>query len=456
MKAINCEKSKNAAPEAVKRLWLLLLIVLPVASFGLGLRFLERTRIDSPYRYNLVRSSSGTVTLELGQEISFYQQRIRQNPDAGLDRALLATAYLKMARASGDVSWYLLAEQSAQESLTKLPFNNEGAVLALAKVAEARHDFAKAIELAQKAPSDNALGILVTANLAMGKVDKANQAAETLVKRVPTIGALTLHALVKVAQGKDKEAIQNLQQAIAAEEAGETGSSVWARSLLGRLYYRQGQLEQARTLYQEALRITPQYPPALLNLAQLEIRVGNYKAAERLYSQFFQLVSKSPTVYDHVVWRGMARVQDLQGNFAEAKKWRSQAEAKLREDLVGFGHRKELAQLLLEGDRPESVAEALKLMRAEVRDRRDTETLATLALALGRSGRWQEAQQVMNEARRWGIRDASILHQAGTIERELGNTFQANQFFRLAQEIDPQFNTQAQKALGLGVGLGVN
>jgi len=453
MKAI---KNKIAVPEATNLLCLLLLIVLPVAGIWLGSRFLNRTRLDSPYRYNLIRSSSGTVTLELGKEISFYQQRIRQNPDGGLDRALLATAYLKMARASGDVSWYLLAEQAAQESLAKLPFNNEGAVLALAKVAEARHDFAKAIELAQKAPSDNALGILVTANLATGKVDKANQAAETLVKRVPTLGSLTLQALVEVAQGKDKEAIQNLQQAIAIEEPGETGSSVWARVLLGRLYYRQGQLEQARTLYQEALRITPQYSPALLNLAQLEIRVGNYKAAEKLYGQFFQLVSKSPTVYDHVVWRGMARVQNLQGNFAEAKKWQSQAIAKLREDLVGFGHRKELAQLLLESDRKESVAEALTLMQEEVRDRRDTETLATLALALGRSGRWQEAQQVMNEARRWGIRDASILHQAGTIERELDNTSQANQFFRLAQEIDPQFNTQAQKALGLGVGLGVN
>ena len=453
MKAI---KNKIAVPEATNLLCLLLLIVLPVAGIWLGSRFLNRTRLDSPYRYNLIRSSSGTVTLELGKEISFYQQRIRQNPDGGLDRALLATAYLKMARASGDVSWYLLAEQAAQESLAKLPFNNEGAVLTLAKVAEARHDFAKAIELAQKAPSDNALGILVTANLATGKVDKANQAAETLVKRVPTLGSLTLQALVEVAQGKDKEAIQNLQQAIAIEEPGETGSSVWARVLLGRLYYRQGQLEQARTLYQEALRITPQYSPALLNLAQLEIRVGNYKAAEKLYGQFFQLVSKSPTVYDHVVWRGMARVQNLQGNFAEAKKWQSQAIAKLREDLVGFGHRKELAQLLLESDRKESVAEALTLMQEEVRDRRDTETLATLALALGRSGRWQEAQQVMNEARRWGIRDASILHQAGTIERELDNTSQANQFFRLAQEIDPQFNTQAQKALGLGVGLGVN
>lgn len=456
MKTINCEKSNNATPEYLKRLWLLLLIVLPVASIWLGLRLLDPTRSDRPYQYNLIRPSSGTITLELGKEISFYQQRIRQNPSGGLDRALLATAYLKMARASGDVSWYLLAEQAAQESLTKLPFNNEGAVLALAKVAEARHDFAQAINLAQKAPSDNALGILVTANLGMGKVDKASQAAETLVRRVPTLGSLTLHALVKAAQGKDNEARQNLQQAIAIEEPGETGSSVWARVLLGRLYYKQGQLEESRKLYQEALSIIPQYPPALLNLAQLEIRLGNYNAAEKLYSQFFQLVNKSPTVYDHVVLRGMARVQDLQGNFLEAKKWRSQAEARLREDLVGFGHRKELAQLLLESDRPESIAEALTLMQAEKSDRQDAETLATLALALSRSERWQEARQVMNQARRWGIRDAGIYYQASTIERVLGNTSGANKFFQLAQQIDPQFNKQAQQAVGLGVGLGTN
>ncbi|MBW4663478.1 MAG: tetratricopeptide repeat protein [Chroococcus sp. CMT-3BRIN-NPC107] len=456
MKAINCEKSKNSTPEAVKRLWLLFLMVLPVASFGLGLYLIERTRSDRPYQYNLVRSSSGTVTLELGREISFYQQRIRQNPDGGLDRASLATAYLKMARASGDVSWYLMAEQAAQESLAKLPFDNQEAVLALAKVNEARHNFAQAIQLAQKAPSDSALGILVTSNLAIGKVDKANQAAEALVKGVPTLGSLTLHALAKVAQGKDKEAMQNLQQAIAIEEPGETGSSVWARTLLGRLYYKQGQLEQARTLYQEVLKITPQYAPALLNQAQLEIRLGNYQAAEKLYSQFFQLVNKSPTVYDHVVLRGMARAQELQGNFLAAKKWRSQAEARLREDLVGFGHRKELAQLLLEDYRSETVAEALNLMQKELGDRRDAETLATLALALSRSGRWQEAQQAMNQARRWSIRDAGIFYQSGMIERQLGNTSQANKFFQLAQKIDPQFDAQAQKALGLGVGLGVN
>lgn len=456
MKAINCGTNKNATREPVKRLWLLLVVVLPVASIWLGVRFLERDRLATPYRYNLVRPSSGTITLELGKEISFYQQRIRQNPDGGLDRASLATAYLKMARASGDVSWYLLAEQAAQASLTKLPFNNEGAVLALAKVAEARHDFSKAIDLAQKAPSDNALGILVTANLARGEVDKANQAATALVDRVPTIGSVTLQALVQVAQGKDQEAIQSFQRAIAIEETGETGSSVWARSLLGRLYYRQGQNERSRQLYLEALRIVPQYPPALLNLAQLEIRLGNYKAAEKLYTQFFQFVNKSPTIYDHIVLRGMARIQYLQGDSLGAKQWQDRAEARLREDLVGFGHRRELAQLLLESNRQGNVAEALTLMQSEIHFRRDPDTLAILALALGRSGRWSEAQQVMSQAQRWGIRDAGILAQAGTIERELGNTAQANKLFQLSQQIDPQLNAQAQKAAGLGVGLGVN
>lgn len=75
--------------------------------------------------------------------------------------------------------------------------------------------------MAQKAPSDNALGILATANLAMGEVDKANQAAAALVKQVPTIGSVTLQALVEVAQGQDQQAMQSFQQAITRGKSSE-------------------------------------------------------------------------------------------------------------------------------------------------------------------------------------------------------------------------------------------
>jgi tetratricopeptide (TPR) repeat protein len=435
--------------------WVGLLVIGILFSVPAGLFLLKvETGRETPYRYRFSRSAQGTVTLALGKEIAFYQERIRRSPEDGLDRASLASTYLKMARATGDVSWYLLAEQSAQQSLAKLPFHNDGAVLALARVAQARHDFAEAIRLAEQVPGkEEALSVMVTAKLAMGKVDEASVAADALVNRYPALGSLTLMALVNVAQGKDDAAIQNFQQALAAEEPGETGGSIWARTLLGRLNYKRGQLKKARELYQESLLVLPQYPPALLNLAELEVRLGDYQAAERYYSQVFLTSQRSPTVYDHVVMRGMVRVKELSGDKSGAKLWLDKAEARLREDLASFGHRRELARLLLERGGSKNIAEALTLMQIEVRVRRDAETLDTLAWALSGLGRWPEAKAAMQEALRSGIRDPGLFHRAGVIEQALGNQPQALAFFRLVQETDPTFDEQAQRTLGLGVGL---
>ncbi len=405
------------------------------------------------YRYRFERSTRGSVTRALENEIAFYQERISGDPQGGLDLALLGGAYLKMARATGDLSWYLLAEQAARRSLANLPFQNDGAVLVLAKVAEARHDFTEAIRLAARAAGrEDALAIMVSANLAAGNVNAAGRAAETLAARAPTLGSLTLRALVKIGRGADEEAVADFRQAIAAEEPGEPGASALARTLLGRFHAKRGQLDMARGLYQEALRILPQYPLALVNLAELEARAERYKVVERYYGQVVTVTAASPNIYDHVVLRGLARVKELQGDGAGAKTLWEQAEARLRRDVTAgtFGHRRELARLLLERGRAEDVTEALALVRAEVRRRRDPDTLGILAWALSRAGRPGEARETVREALRWGVRDAALFYQAGTIEQALGNRSQADAFFRAARETDPTFDELARRVLGMG------
>ncbi len=150
---------------------------------------------SSPYRYPFASPTDVNITRQLEQEVTFYQRRIRQSPQDGLNQALLATVYLKLARATGDSNWYLLAEQAAQQSFNNLPFNNTGALLAQAKVAEARHDFDGAIELVQKVLSthpqhEDALSILVSAHLGKGQISQAEVAAQQLVEQVPDIGCL--------------------------------------------------------------------------------------------------------------------------------------------------------------------------------------------------------------------------------------------------------------------------
>jgi tetratricopeptide (TPR) repeat protein len=272
----------------------LLATALPIAAIALTTNFLTQhsSELQTPYRYPFDQSLPGNsnTTSSLVQEITFYKERLRKAPKSGLNQAALATAYLKMARATGQNSWYLLAEQTAKKSLSHLPFNNNSAILVLARTAQAQHNFPQAIHLSRQVlesevGNEDALAILVTSNLAIGKLEEAYSAAETLVNQIPTQGTLALQALVLTAQGKDKEAIDTFKFALAAEEPGEIGTSAWTRVLLGQFYHKRGQLELSEKLYKEALRILPKYPPALVQLAQLEMKKGNHQAAESYYTQ---------------------------------------------------------------------------------------------------------------------------------------------------------------------------
>jgi tetratricopeptide (TPR) repeat protein len=417
---------------------------------------------NSAWKYPFQRQKIGSITQNIEREIVFYQQRIQQQPTAGLDRSALAQAYLKMARATGESSWYLLAEQTAQQSLIQLPIGNYSAIIVLAKIATAKHDFTQALSLLKPLPPQaEPLALLTTAHLALGDTKTARKTANSLVERVPTLSNLALKALVELAQGEDLAAIRDFKAAIAAEEPEEAGSSAWVRTLLGRLYYKRGQLQQAEELYRSALQILPKYPPALLNLAELSIRQWQADPTQTTYSQraielydrFFLTTQKSPTIYDHVALRGLARVQKLKGDTIQSNQTWEKATARLRSDLSGFGHRRELAQLLLERGQGNDKTEALTLMQAEIKIRQDPETWDTLAAAYLQLGQLEQAQQAIDTALKSGIKDPAITDRAALIAKSRGQSAQAQKYREQVKSIDPKFDSGARQALGLGVGL---
>ncbi|MCC3409621.1 MAG: hypothetical protein JGK17_29535 [Microcoleus sp. PH2017_10_PVI_O_A] len=448
--------------------WWLVIIGLPIVGI-IAVNFLPNIRtfsdrianqspknLDANYRYHFsatLRNNPNQKAV-IEQEIAFYQQRLAVDSSSGLNRAALAGAYLKMARATGEGGWFLLAEQAAERSIALLPFDNKGALLVLARIAEARHDFATALRFAKQVGFDNedAIALSVTSHLATGKVSEASIAAETLVNRIPNLGSLTLRALVREAQGRDAEVLEDYRQAMAAEEPGEIAGSARVRSLLGRFYARRGQFVQAKALFLEALRLMPRYPLALIYLADLETRQGNYREAEANYSKVSAYSGQAATVFDRLVDRGMARVKELQGDAIASGKLRDKAEAGLRQEQVsgGFGHRRDLASLLLEKGRSQDIAEALLLMQEEVKIRRDAVTLDIYAWALSSAGEWEKADRVMAEIVRSGIRDAGIFYRAGAIARTLGKDVESRAYFQKAKEIDPSFDGRSRQALGLG------
>lgn len=430
--------------------------------WGIGLILIATTLYQfksSPtttlYDYPFSPPADTDITGQLEQALAFHKKRIRQTPDDGLSQAALASTYLKLSRATGDANWYLFAEQAAQQSLQKLPFNNPEAKIVQAKIAEARHDFDQAILLANQILTDYpyseaAQSILVTAHLGKGNLAEAKAIANTLVQQIPTLGSLTLRGLVYVAQGQDRLAIHDFEAALKAEEPQEAGSSAWTRTLMGRFYASRGDYQTARQLYQTALEILPRYPLALVHTAELEMRQGHYRAANKLYTQVFTSPDYA-NVWDHVALQGMAQVANLQGNRLEAKKLWQQAEQQFRQhqDLDTFGHRRALAQLLLDRGDIADFPEALALIEADLEVRQDAETLDIYARVLMRLGRWESAQQALQTALVQGTRNAVIFYRAGLIEQQLGNESAANGYFKAAQTVDPTFSERDQQIWGL-------
>src|ERR671933_336032 len=183
-------------------LWWWLRIVVPFVGMVVGnlppnLRFIldnfsnqTPANLDANYRYHFSESLRNNPNQKeaIQQEIAFYQQRLAVDSRSGLNRAALAGSYLKMARATGEGGWFLLAEQAAQRSLADLPFDNKGALLVLARIAEARHDFVTALRLAKQVGSDNkdATPGKFTSHLAMVKGSEVSAPAKALFNRIQT------------------------------------------------------------------------------------------------------------------------------------------------------------------------------------------------------------------------------------------------------------------------------
>ena len=386
------------------------------------------------------------------REIELYQTKLLQDPNSGMNLAALGNAYWQLGKATGEVSWYLLAEETANRSIASLPFENASARLTLAQVAQARHDFKTAQNIARdiiktKPKNDEARSILVTCALATGDLLSAETQVNIIANQSPNLNSLTLQALVEEAQGKPSS-IETFRLAIQTEEVGEVGPSALVRVLLGRHFYHQGNLDQAEFLYKEALRILPRYPLALINLATIQTRRGQYAEADRTYDQIISYSQQSTNIYDHTILRGKARLKQLQNQPYDDLL--QKAEALLRQGTNAghatgaFGHRRELAQLLLDRHQNNDSVEALALMKEEVKVRHDSQTYAVLARAFMVNDRIPEAREAIQIALNSGIKSAGIFKQASDIEQRLGNPKQSKIYSTNSQNIDPDFEKSLQ------------
>jgi tetratricopeptide (TPR) repeat protein len=399
--------------------------------------------------------------------IQSLQLRVRMYPQdpAGYDG--LGAAYIQKGRETGDAAYYELAKQALGKSL-ELDSDDPAAAPAtthMALVYMAEHRFEDALTWAQNAlalGSGDLSGwaIVVDALTDMGEYEKALAYCSRLAgpsdPRDPRRGLIyerdTRLSYLRFVSGDTKEAIELMRAAIGAAITSRMPREniAWSQYQLGEEYYKTGDLKGAEAAYQDALATYPGYYRALAGM-------GAVREAQRRFSEAIALYQEAVAVVPYPIY--VAALGDVYSKLGRPQ------QAKTQFDLVEFIGRlsdinkvlynRELA--LFYADHDMKLSAALELARRELEVRRDIYTWDTLAWALYKNGRAQEAREAIVRALRPGTRDAMLFFHAGMIYDRLGETEKAKDYLGRALAANPHFHIfyaeVAERTLGeLGKG----
>ena len=390
------------------------------------------------------------------------QARVARNPKEAKGYAGLGAAFFQLARETGDVENYQLAEQSLTRSLDLVSTDMSAAapLATMAEVCMGEHRFQDALTYAQKALALGSgdlspFAIVGDAYADMGEYDKAASAYARLtppdeVTPQPrtTYVRDSRMSYLEFISGDTDGAIRLMQTAVAAgiEARLPQENLAWLYFELGEFYSQAGNPGAANTSYLTALTIHPGDYRALAGMGKVRATQGSYAEAITLYQAAIAVVPMP--IY-------VAELGDLYARTGDA------AEAKKQYQLVEYIgllghinqvlHNRDLALFYADHDR--NLSESLALAHKEFEVRQDVYTWDALAWALYKNGRYQDAQDAMGRALRYGTKDSLLLFHAGMIAAHLGRDLQAQQQLGEAIRINPHFHVlyadAARKQLAL-------
>lgn len=211
-------------------------------------------------------------------------------------RTDLAQAYLQRVRDTEDASDYDRASTALGTPRTA------DALATAAQIAAAKHEFAEALALADRAGTAGA-PIKVDALVELGRLDDAERVLQAMIDRRPNLAGYARASYVRELRGDLDGAVEAMRLAIAA--GGPSAEhTAYVTILLGELERRRGHTSAARRALRRALALTPTNPEAQLILARLQAQDGRLgPAIDRLR----RLADRKPDL-DHLIALGEAEL----------------------------------------------------------------------------------------------------------------------------------------------------
>jgi tetratricopeptide (TPR) repeat protein len=376
------------------------------------------------------------------------QDRLRKHPRDARSYALLGFAYQQRARETGDPSYYPRAAEVLGRAHALAP-RSELASSGLASLALSRHRFRDALYLSRRAQTlapyaARNYGLLGDAFVELGRYAEAFRAYDSMSRLKPNLASYARVSYGRELVGRQEAAIQAMTLAVQAV-SGQSEPAAWTHVQLGKLHFGRGELRPAGREFRLALFAFPGYVYALDGLARVEAARGRYARAIELARQAAQAVPLPDFVTT------LADVYWVTGRKALAREQYELVGATERL-LRSNGVRSDLELALFKVDHGIELPRALEQARAARRVRPTVFADDTLAWALARNGRCEEALPYSQRSLHLGTRDASLFFHRGMIERCLNHGAAAREWFARALGQNPHFSLVwapvARRALG--------
>jgi tetratricopeptide (TPR) repeat protein len=192
------------------------------------------------------------------------QQRLRDVPGDYVTWAELGLSYVQQARITADPSYYPKAQGAFEASRRVRRDDNALALVGLAALAAARHDFPGALAQGRRALavdpySAPAYGVVGDALVELGRYDEAYAAIQRMVDLRPDTSSYARASYTWELRGDLTRARQALE--LALEVAPTEDDAGFALYYLGELAWNAGDLATAQARYDEGIRRAPNYLP---------------------------------------------------------------------------------------------------------------------------------------------------------------------------------------------------
>ncbi|NNF57634.1 MAG: tetratricopeptide repeat protein [Rhodothermaceae bacterium] len=407
-----------------------LLYLAGAAVIGLAAYALRPTPEAPPLPDDLTQIQPSAEFVNVEETIAYYRERLRREPDAIEPRVRLAQALMQQARTTGQETDDLPeAQRLLEEALALDPEHYYGRTLQAA-LYNTLHRFEDARALSEdllaEYPSHAFVhGTLVDALVELGEYEAAVGASDRMLAIRPGLPSYARASYLRELHGDTEGAIAAMHLAADAEPSGHEGRA-WALLQLGTLYLAEAKADTAAFIFEGILEERPNFAPAVGALGHVALVKGEVdEAIVRLEEA--RLLQPRET-FDELLVEAYTLAGDTRRAEAAAERVLESLHA-----ARDMGEIVDMEEADLLADRDQDLDQALRLAQEQV-ERRPGHLHAneTMAWALYKNERADEALPYIEQAMRLNTDDAMVHYRAARIYETVGQTPIAAEHLRRA------------------------